>query len=468
MNEVVTKRTDYRVTLAVLALGAIAYGLLQSLPLPALPEVRQSLHTSEAGITWIITAFLLSASIGTPIIGRLGDIYGKERVLLVVLGVLALGTLITAIADSIVVMVLGRVIQGAAGGIFPLGFGIVRDEFPVRKVAGGIGLMSSIMAIGGGAGVVLSGPIVDHLSYHWLFWFPLTVIVAAAVATHQLVPESPVKVPGKVNWLAALLMSAGLTPVLVAASESTIWGWASFRTIGLIAAGLIVLGAWIAVESRAHQPLIDMRMMQRRGVWTANLVAFLVGVGMYSSFILIPQFVQEPRSTGYGFGASVLAAGIFLAPTTLAMVVVGQLTGRIIYLWGVKMTLMSGAVVSLTAFAIMTAIPSHRWQIYLASALLGVGIALAFAALPNLIVQNVGQDQTGAATGMNLVMRTIGGALGGQVAATFLVANPGASGLPSAGAYTLAFGLCGGALLGALAASFLISGRERTTPSTAG
>jgi EmrB/QacA subfamily drug resistance transporter len=470
-------RTTYRVTLAVLALGGIAYALLQSLVVPALPEIQHSLHASETSVSWVLTAYLLSASVGTPIIGRLGDMYGKERVLMIVLVMLAVGTLVSAVASSMGLLIAGRVIQGAGGGIFPLAFGIIRDEFPREKVAGGIGLMSSLIGIGGGAGVVLAGFIVAHLSYHWLFWFPLVVIVIVAAATYRFVPESPVKTPGKINWRAAALMSIGLSLVLVAVSQTSKWGWGSAKTLGLIALGSLIIAAWIAVELRSEEPLVDMRMMRIRGVWTTNLVAVLVGVGMYSAFILLPQFVQEPKSTGYGFGSSVIASGLFLLPSTVMMVLIGQFSGRIEKRFGSKPPLLAGAVSCAASFGVLLVAREEAWQIYLASALLGLGIGLAFAALANLIVENVSQEQTGVATGMNTVMRTLGGAFGGQVAATFLANDLGAGGLPTNNAYGLAFGMCAGALLiGAIAglaipsrrrARAAIAARSGPTPATA-
>jgi len=451
-------RQHYRVTLAVLAVGGIAYALLQSLVIPALPEIQRSLHASETSVGWVLTAYLLSASVGTPIIGRLGDMYGKERVLMIVLVMLAFGTLVSAVASSMSLLILGRVIQGAGGGIFPLAFGIIRDEFPREKVAGGIGLMSSLIGVGGGAGVVLAGFVVGHLSYHWLFWVPLVAILAAAVATHFFVPPSPVKEPGRINWVAAALMSAGL--VLVAVSQTSAWGWGSAKTLGLLLLGILLLVAWVRTELHAKEPLVDMRMMRIRGVWTTNLVAVLVGVGMYSSFILLPQFVQEPRSTGYGFGASVIASGLFLLPSTIAMVLVGQVAGRLERRFGSKPPLLAGSAFCAAAFALLLVARDQPWELYLASAFLGIGIGLAFAAMSNLIVENVRQAQTGVATGMNTVMRTLGGAFGGQLAATFLAGNLGAGRLPTDHGYVLAFAMCAVALVVGVLAGLAIPGRH--------
>src|SRR3954471_8358857 len=182
-----------RTLLAVLSLGGISYALLQSLVVPALPEIQRALHTSQSAVGWVLTAFLLSASVATPIIGRLGDMYGKERLLLIVLAMLAFGTLISAVASSLSLMLLGRVIQGAGAGIFPLAFSIIRDELPNERVPGAIGLVSSLLGVGGGAGVVFAGIVIDNLSYHWLFWFPLAAILATAFLTWRYIPESPVK-----------------------------------------------------------------------------------------------------------------------------------------------------------------------------------------------------------------------------------------------------------------------------------
>jgi EmrB/QacA subfamily drug resistance transporter len=438
-----------RIILAVLSLGGISYALLQSLVVPALPQIQSSLHTSESSVGWVLTAYLLSASVATPIIGRLGDIYGKERLLMIVLLMLAFGTLISAVASSLPLMLLGRVIQGAGGGIFPLAFSIIRDEFPNQKVPGAIGLVSSLLGIGGGAGVVFAGIVTENLSYHWLFWFPLAMIVATAYLTWRYIPESPVKVPAEINYRAAGLMTIGISGVLLAITETSTWGWGSPKTLGLFALGLVVIVAWVREELRSREPLVDMRMMAIRGVWTTNTVAFLIGVGMYSSFVLLPELVQEPVSSG-GFGASVTVAGLFLLPATIAIVVVGQMAGVLERRIGSRGSLIGGALFALACYVLLVADRSQELEIYVAAGLLGIGIGLSFSAMANLIVQNVSQEQTGVATGMNAVTRTLGGAFGGQLAATLLASNLGGAGIPNSSGFTLSFLMCLIALAAAL------------------
>jgi len=450
------ERQHYGLTFAVLALAGISYSLLQSLVAPALPVIQRDLHTSTTDVTWVFTVFLLSASVATPIAGRLGDMFGKERTLLFVLGILAVGTLVSALASSIALLVVGRVIQGTGGAIFPLAFGIIRDEFPPRQVASGIGFMSALLGVGGGAGIVLAGPIVQHFSYHWLFWLPLVPIVASIVATHLFVPESPLKPGGRVNWTGAWLLTSWLVTLLIATSEGPTWGWTDPRVIGLYLLSLVLVVIWVIAESRAREPLVDMTMMRLRGVWTTNLAATLLGFGMYSSFITIPQFVEAPAGSGYGFHASVTQAGLFLVPSTLGMLAVSPLAGRIAHSVGSRVALMGGALLTMVCFILLSAAHTERWEIYLASVFLGGGIGLAFAALANLIVEAVPPGQTGVATGMNTIMRTIGGAVGGQVVASIIAASLEASGVPAERGFTIAFAIAAGALFVSFLSAFAV------------
>jgi EmrB/QacA subfamily drug resistance transporter len=461
------ERQHYGLTFAALAVAGVTFSLLQSLVAPALPEIQRDLHTSATSVAWLLTAYLLSASVLTPIVGRLGDMFGKEHTLVVALVVLGAGTALAGLATSIGVLIAARVIQGCGGAIFPLAFGIIRDEFPRERVANGIALISALLGIGGGLGIVLAGPIVDALSYHWLFWLPLVLVVLATIATVLFVPESPVKSPGKVNWTGAALLSGWLVCLLVAISEGSRWGWGSVRTIGLLVAAVVLLVAWVANELHADEPLVDMAMMRIRGVWTVNVAALLVGAGMYSSFILLPEFTEMPRSAGYGFHAGVTQAGLFLLPSTVAMLLVSPLAGRLAGRVGSRVPLILGCLTSCLAFVFVAVAHDRPWEMYVASAILGTGIGLAFASLANLIVEAVRPEQTGVATGMNTVMRSVGGSVGSQIAASILAGTVVAGALPTEHGFTVAFAVAALACGLAALASVAVPRPTRRTPRRA-
>jgi EmrB/QacA subfamily drug resistance transporter len=455
------RRTHHRVTFAVLAAAVAAYALLQSLVTPVLATIAIDLHTDQNTVTWVLTAYLLSASIFTPIMGRIGDIVGKERVFVATLVALAAGSLLAALATNVTVMIVARVVQGVGGGILPLAFGIIRDEFPKEKLAGAVGAIASLTAVGAGLGIVLAGPIVNALDYHWLFWLPMILTIAAAVAAHFFVPRSPVRTTGTISWLPAILLSAWLVALLIALSEAPSWGWASSRVIGLLAASVVLAAAWIEVERRSAAPLIDMAMMRRTAVWTNNLVGLLIGTGMYAVFAFLPEFVQTPRSTGYGFGASITESGLILLPSSVTMFLVGMGAGSFARRIGAKAVVVIGCLIGLVSMALLAFAHGEKWELYLSTAIMGIGFGLAFSAMSSLIVSAVPPEQTGVASGMNANIRTIGGSIGAALMASIVTASPAADGLPREAGYTHGFAMLAGALVVAALAALLIPATGR-------
>ena len=453
-------------TLAVLSLSALAYILLQSMVLPALPEIGRALHTSQSTVAWVLTAYLISASVATPVLGRLGDMFGKKRVLLIVLACLIVGSVLAALTSSVAVMLTARVIQGAGGAIFPLAFSIVRDEFPRERVAGAIGLLSALIGVGAGVAIVVAGPIVDHLSIHWLFWIPAVMTAVALVATISWVPESPITAPGRINPLAVLTLSGWLVCLLLGVSEGGHWGWTSVRVVGLFIGAAVLLAAWLSVEMRAEQPLVDVRMMRIPAVWWTNISAALFGFGMYSVMIVVPAFLQTPSDSGYGFGASITKSGLALLPLSGAMLVAGVLTGRFATRFGSKVPLVVGSIFSAVGMLFLTVAHGSEWNFYVAMGLVGLGIGFAFSAMSNLVVEAVPPGQTGVATGMNANVRTIGGAIGSQVVASIIAAGIVAGAVPKEHGYELSFIVLGVALAFAgAAAAFVPSRAERASPT---
>jgi MFS family permease len=457
--------SNYALTFAVLATAALAFSLLQSLIIPAIPQLESTLHTSETAASWLLTAYLLSAAIATPILGRVGDMVGKERIIVAVLVALSVGSLISALATTVPVMLVGRVIQGAGGAVFPLAFGIIRDEFPAERVAGAIGVMSAILGAGAGVGIVLAGPILVHLNYHWLFWIPLIMSVTATIATFIFVPESPVRARGRINWLGACLMSGWLVTGLLAVSYAPTWGWGSSSVLGLLGATVVLLAVWVLAESRSSSPLVDMKMMRIRAVWSTNLAALLFGFGMFAMFIVLPQFTETPTHAGYGFGASVTQSGLYLLPFAVAMVIVAPMTGRLSVLVGSKGVLVAGSIFAASSYLVLVVAHSEEWTMYVATGLLGIGIALGFASMANLIIEAVPAEQTGVATGMNTNIRNIGAALGSGIATSLVISGLLPGGYPKERGYVLAFAVSGAGLVVAALVALLIP--RRTVPSVA-
>lgn len=466
------------VTLVLLAVACVSYVLQQTLVVPALPTIQRDLNTTTTWSTWVFTGFLLTAAVATPLLGKLGDTYGKKRLLVIAMMIFAVGTVGAALADSIGVLIAARALQGAAGALFPLAFGIVRDELPPERVGMGLGLLSATFGVGGGAGLVLSGVILEHLHWSWLFWIGLAPVIGALVLVWRLVPESPVRTPSRVDWLGALTLSAGLSALLVALSEGERWGWLSAATLGTGMVAVVALCLWVLVELRVPEPMVQIGMMRDRAVFWTNAVAVIAGFAMFGTFLLVPTFVQMgaglPEAIAsqvhYGFAASVIVAGLYLLPSSAVMLVVGPVGGILEGRVGARaLTGVGFVVLALGALALAVA-HSDGAQIVVAMTLIGIGVGLVYAMLAKLIVDAVPREVTGVAMGMNTVMRTIGGVIGGQVGAAVLsaVTIPGTGGVPEEGAFTIMFVLAGAAaLIGALG-TLRIPGRRARARASAG
>jgi EmrB/QacA subfamily drug resistance transporter len=463
-------RQHYNLTLAILTMAGTAFALQQTMVFPALSTFQQEFDTSPAWATWVLTVFLLTASVATPLLGKLGDQHGKERMLVVALSIFLLGTIGGALAWNIGSLIGFRALAGAGGAVFPLSFGIIRDEFPADKIKVGIGLLSAVFGVGGGFGIVFSGLIVDHLSWRWLFVAGAIPVAASIVLVHKFVPESPVKSRTRLDVPGAVLLAAALICLLVALTEGENWGWTSAPFLLLIAASVVLLAAWIITELRVAEPMVDMRMMSRRPVVLTNATALIAGFAMFGSFVLVPQFVSTPSSSGYGFGASPTVAGLYLVPASIMMLFAGPAAGLLGRRFGSKWPLSLGMALVAVAALGLAALHDEPAQVIAAMVLLGAGVAASFAAMAALITESVLPTETGIATGMNTVMRTVGGVIGGQIGAALLTSYTAAgTGLPSEHAYSLAFALSAGAAAVASGVAIFITAplRARRQPAPA-
>jgi EmrB/QacA subfamily drug resistance transporter len=450
-------------TLLILGVGTLAFVLAQTTVIPALGDLQHELGASASGIAWMVTAYLLVASIATPILGRLGDMFGKERMLAISLAAFAAGSIVCALSDSLGPMIVGRALQGIGGGVIPLSFGIIRDEFPINKVPTGIAMLGAISAIGAGIGLPLGGVLVDGPGYHWIFWTAAIMGVLATFTTHFFVPESPVRTPGRVDLAGAGILAAALTALLIGISRGAEWGWGSGRTLALIGGGLVLLVVFGLFEMRTAQPLVNMKTFVRRPVLTTNISTLLIGSAMISTFVLVPQLAQLPEGGEVGFGLSATEAGLLLVPGSFLSLLIAPIVGKVGERYGSKPPFFAGALVTAVALAGMTLAHDSVGVLILWACLMSAGVGAAFASIPNLVISSVDATETGEATGVNTIMRNIGSAVGAQIAGTMVATHVLASGLPADEGFKLAFLIGAIGAVVAAASVLLIPGRPGGT-----
>jgi EmrB/QacA subfamily drug resistance transporter len=470
------ERQHYNITLAALTFAGVAFALQQTMIIPALPILQREFDTSAAWAAWLLTGFLLSASVATPLFGKLGDQHGKERMLLISLSIFLAGSIGAIFAWHIGVLIGFRILQGCGAAVFPLAFAIIKDEFPPEKVGIGIGMVSAVFGIGGGLGLALSGVLIDQLGWRWLFIVGAAGVAAAIVLVHLFVPESPIKTRSRLDVPGALLLSAGLVALLLALTEGENWGWTSPRTLGLLGVSAAAFLTWVVVERRVPEPLVDMRMMTRRPVLFANLTGLIAGFALFGSFVLVPSLLQLPRGlppdlaqlADYGFDASATQTGLYLLPAAVTGFFTGPLSGVLSTRWGPKWPLSIGMTLGSIGLVILALWHEEPWQIVLGMLVLGGGLPMTFGAMANVIVNSVRPTETGVATGMNTVMRTVGGVIGGQLGAAILTAKTiGDTSVPAESAFTTAFWVSAAAsLVGAGVALLITPVTRRRTAAT--
>jgi MFS family permease len=337
----------HHITLGLLVMAGTAFAVMQTLVIPALPFFRREFGTSQADTTWLVTGFLLSSSVLTPLLGKLGDMYGKKRVMVVCLVIFGGGSLAAAAGGSLAWLVACRVVQGAGAAVFPLAFGIIRDEFAAEQRGVAIGLMSSVFGMGGGLGLVGSGFVLDELSWQWLFVIGGAPVLGAAALIWAFVPESPVRRGGRPDFLGAAVFSAALVALLLAVTKGEQWGWFSLPVMSLFAASVLAGVAWIAIERRVPEPLVDLRTLAKPAMALTNAATVLVGFSLTAFFVLMPAFVQV---TTFGYDASLTEAGLYFIPSAVAMIVCGPAAGWLGTRYGHAVALRIGLGASAVAF----------------------------------------------------------------------------------------------------------------------
>ena len=444
---------------AVLAFGGIVVSLMQTLVIPIVPELPKLLNAPASDTAWAVTATLLAAAVAVPMTGRLGDMYGKRRMLLVSLGLLVAGSVTAGLSDSLAPMIVGRVLQGTAGGVIPLGISIMRDELPAERLGSATALMSASLGVGAALGLPAAALIADHFDWHVLFWSSAGMGAVALLLVLFVVPESKVRTGGRFDVVGGLGMAVGLVCLLLGISKGGDWGWAGGTTLGLFGAAVVVLVLWGWYELRAEQPLVDLRTTARRQVLVTNLASIALGFGMFAMSLVLPQLLQLPEATGYGLGKSLLTAGLVMAPSGLVMMAIAPVSAALSKAKGPKASLMLGSLIVAAGYGLQILLMSEVWQFVLVSCVIGSGIGFTYGAMPALIMGAVPPSQSGAANSLNTLMRSIGTSTASAVAGVILsqmTTNLGGVPLPSENGFKTVLAIGGGAALLAFAvASFI-------------
>ncbi|MGW1605532.1 MFS transporter [Streptomyces eurythermus] len=392
----------------VLAFAGIVVAVMQTLLVPVIKDLPQLLDTAPSNATWVLTSTLLSGAVATPIMGRLGDLYGKRRMLVLSLAVMVIGALVSAFTSELITMIVGRTLQGFAMGAIPLGIGLMRDMLPRERLGSAMALMSSSIGVGGGLALPAAALVAQHTDWHALFYGAAGLGALAILLTLLAVPESPMRAQGSFDLAGALGLSTGLVLLLLPITKGSDWGWSSGTTLGLFAAAVVVLVLWGLYELRVQAPLVDLRTTARPAVLFTNLASIMVGVAFYVVSLVLPQLLQLPTATGYGLGQTMVVAGLCVAPLGLTMMFTAPVYARLSARYGPKVTLITGLLIIAIGYGGGLGLMDAAWQTIVTSVILGAGIGLAYSSLPALIVGAVPASETGAANGLNTLMRSIG------------------------------------------------------------
>jgi MFS family permease len=445
---------------AAVGLGALVAALAQTLIIPVLPTIAADLDVSTGKAQWLLTATLLVAAASVPVLGRLADMFGRRLILLFSLGGLAVGSLVAALTSNFGLMLAGRAIAGISAAAIPLGISLLATVLPEQRRGSATALISAMLGIGGALGLPLAGLIGDSADYHILYWIGFAGAVLSAGAVFVLVTEPPFARQRQIDWAGIALLGAGLVSLVLAISQGSSWGWGSLGIIALFVTSIIALGALLAVESRVPNPLIDMPALRRPPIALTNIASLFIGFALFASFTGTASYVQAPEATGYGFGSTVLTAGLCLLPSGILMLVLAPVAAKLIGSWGPARVLTVAGVIIAGGLVFRIIFVDDLWQVIVGSSIIGAGTGIGYAALPSLINTHTPPSELAAANGINTLARSLGSTLASAVGGALLTAMTiGLAGheLPSLDAYRVLFTICAVAALCASAIGLAIS-----------
>lgn len=409
--------------IAALALAGLVTSMSQTILVPVIPDMPGVLGVSADDASWLITATVLASVAGTPSVSRLADMFGKRRMLLIVILLNILGSLLGIVSTSLWLLIVARFLQGFGLALIPIGLSIMRDELPRERLPFGVAMLGATIGVGGAFALPMSGVIFQHLGWHALFIIPAAVATVVAIIIVRVVPESTVRTGGRFDLPGAVVLSVGMLSILLGITKGGAWGWTSTSTLLAFVVGVVLLAGWIPWELRARHPLVELRTSVRRPVLMTNLSALLVSFAMYCNLITTTQQLQVSSDADWGFGLDAAGAGLALLPASLVGAALAPCAAWLITRIGPRATLLIGTAILAAAYGVRVVATSSEWQVIVGSCLVAIGTALPLSTFPLLIMRSVPITETAAANGVNYVIRAVGTSTASAAVAAILTTN---------------------------------------------
>lgn len=473
MRPAPAKITVPALIIAALFLAEMTVTFEASMIYAALPTlIRQFGDPIKVG--WLITIHMLVAAAASPVVGRLGDIRGRKRLVVVLLTLALVGSVLSALSTNLGVVLVGRALQGLSAVVLPLSIGIVRESLPEEKVPMGIGVLTTALGAGAALGLVAGGMIVDHLNWHALFWASAALLAASLAGIAAFVPDRPgTPTRRPIDWIEGLLPVPAIALMLFALGTTKEAGWLAPKVLAMFAVCLVLFALWARRSLRAEEPFVDLRLFQNRNFAVANLITILLGMGTMQIVYVFSAYMQSPGWTAVGLGLTATIAGLAKLPSNLLSFFAGPLAGRLMQRAGNRATVMAGALLAASGWCAAMLLPNVLGLVIALLCVISFGTTMLQAALPNIVVATVPHNRTSEAIGSMQVVRGIAAAIGAQVIAMLLasrtVAAPrGGAQFPAPSSYMLTMAVMAGLTLAGAACAMLLRARHKVELAPAG
>ncbi|KPH16028.1 MFS transporter [Rhodococcus qingshengii] len=442
----------------IVVAAAVFQAVLQTVIVPLLPELPHFTGAGRTAVSWLVTVTLLVGAVVTPIFGRLADMFGKKKMLLVAFSMMTLGSMLCALSSDIAVLIFARALQGAGSAVIPIGISMLRDELPRNKVNGAVAMMSSTLGVGTALGIPFSAMIAQYSNWHVLFWVTTAIGLSVTLAAVLFIRESEPNPSGRFDGVGAVGLSAAMIALLVPITQGSSWGWTSGAVISMLAASAVLFALWVIQQRRNVNPLVDVRALVKRAVLIPHLAALLVGFAFFGNTLITTQLLQGMKGPGAGYGLSIIAAALCQIPASIAMVLFSPVAVRITDRFGSRTAMLTGAVFLAGGYGIHAVAGKPLWGVVAALGITAVGTAIVYSTLSLLILVAVPRQRLAAANGVNSLLRTSGSTICSATVATILAAFviSGSEHSTSWTGFSVAYLVCAGCAVVVFAVSILL------------